>query len=108
MREIKFRAWDKGKMNYEPVIEIEEDASGCELNLAVKDFELMQFTGLLDKNGVEIYEGDVVQTTWKCVVEWEDARFILRRDEGKYPLSTSHLAGMEVIGNIHQNPELLK
>lgn len=73
------------------------------------DFELMQFTGLKDKNGKEIYEGDIleyVERDWnklkdltvRCDVVFEDGAFKPSIDP----------ENSEVIGNIYENPELLK
>jgi uncharacterized phage protein (TIGR01671 family) len=66
MREIKFRAWDGRKMNYNPFISDGSDGgetSSVYINVAIacNDEELMQYTGLKDKNGKEIYEGDIIR-----------------------------------------------
>ena len=60
--------------------------------------ELLQFTGLLDKNGKEIYEGDIVrrEDSLNWIVKWEG--------QGFEPIE---LEKWEIIGNIHENPELL-
>jgi len=78
------------------------------------ELKLMQFTGLTDKNGVEIYEGDVV--CWKHLDSYgmvyynEDevhyfAKPIRSEDATESYLDSNY---MEVIGNIHENPELIK
>lgn len=71
--------------------------------------ELMQYTGLHDKNGKEIYEGDILKITYKLSgktiissVRWANAKFKPTR------LSEHNQYEIEIIGNIYQNPELLK
>ena len=125
MREIKFRAWDKANKVMGRVSEIEwrdiffsitvtfkgkrYDASG-----GLKHFELMQYTGLKDKNGKEIYEGDIFGRDCDCgecdnfepeQVVFEEGAFIL--EESSIPLGEDNETG-KVIGNIHENPELIK
>jgi hypothetical protein len=74
---------------------------------------IMQYTGLLDKNGREIYEGDIVRgardgETGICPVVWSprEGGFIPFCSDN-YPLFDAH-TDLEVIGNIYQNPELLE
>lgn len=123
-REIKFRVWDKESKVYR-----EGDYS-----LGVKsgevrgiygggfpEMEVEQFTGLLDKNGAEIYEGDIFDCIYKdhCkdhkfVVEYSESqsRFFLKRVGGQCKQNSvdqfvSDVARYGILGNIHQNPELL-
>jgi uncharacterized phage protein (TIGR01671 family) len=71
-----------------------------------------QFTGLSDKKGDEIYEGDVVKWIDSSrreridFVEWKNGGMILRN--GKYAVGVYLFNDLEIIGNIHDNPELLK
>ena len=129
MREIKFRAWDKkcievygtGMSYGEP--EYFDDMLAFRFNHFESDnpSEIIyeQFTGLCDKNGKEIYEGDIIQdSTFKdrgsyiMAVEWEKeaASFVLTRNGWAfrhYFYESSNPDDCEVIGNIHENPELL-
>lgn len=130
-REIKFRAWDeKLKMMTTPFIdflifeESENFKKGQVLHQHFEDeefipIEIMQFTGLKDKNGNEIYEEDIIEFKHpfkgryhKGIVEMIDWRWTLRNfyqshlDIPNEPFceGTEYI---EVIGNIYQNPELL-
>lgn len=115
MREIKFRAWVLGKM-YE-VKNLEWDwghliitTDGGWIALPDPEAHLMEFTGLHDKNGVEIYEGDILQgtmgdETW--IVKFNKGCFqVFSYGEADYCLQDFY-DEVTVIGNIHENPELL-
>ena len=122
-REIKFRAWDKRRSQMSEVFGLQWDARGVAVDVLDDrdsdnwersgDFELMQYTGLKDKNGREIYEGDVVtlnsEMRHAAVVKFEDGAFkVVNRNvfEDLYGSYSSPRA--EVIGNIYENPDLLK
>lgn len=129
-REIKFRAWDKQYKSMSNVNMILFSANEIDIdgNLgepkSLDHYELMQYTGLQDKNGKEIYEGDIllcheydssdiggkiIQTFKNAVVGFENGSFYY------YPkgnMKQHHQLLMyaympEIIGNIYQNPELL-
>jgi len=120
MREIKFRAWYKVEKVMESPMTLKEMIAmvpGPDLNL--DDYEIMQFTGLHDKNGTEIYEGDIVR--YKCISgnnEWDDI-YPIKWDRvwrfGPFYLGlnmpgvcrSDNQPNLEVIGNIYQHPELI-
>ena len=77
------------------------------------DIVLMQYTGLKDKNGVEIYEGDIVtaDTIFRCIVKYWDEGFsgyVLTFGADGWEGMLADYGGLEVIGNIYENPELLE
>jgi uncharacterized phage protein (TIGR01671 family) len=69
---------------------------------------LMQYTGLKDKNGVEIYEGDIVR--FLDIDGVDSVTEVEFREGGFYPFAPDfiHWCNVEVIGNIYENPELLE
>jgi len=115
MRPIKFRAWDKratSKQLEHPrtrMVYCSLEAI-CRGNITLFDYQnwiIMLSTGLLDKNGKEIYEGDFVEDDMKqkeaVVMEYGEWRVY-----GRSLWQESKSKRIEVIGNIYENPELLK
>ncbi len=120
-REIKFRAWDGKYMFNVGVLRLDEETPrGLDYYNFYDGYEgesskiLMQFTGLLDKNGKEIWESDICKTYQHGIgnliqtVTFNDASFCL-----EHPLAlTTELRGfktdyIEVIGNIYEHSHLL-
>ncbi len=116
-REIKFRAWDKKNL----IIRTWNWLLDCVYTKQFYLFEdnnfiFQQFTGLLDKHGKEIYEGDIIKASWNSekinddrigvikdirAVDWYMSDgFLAGHDESNY-------GNREIIGNIYENPELL-
>lgn len=139
MREIKFRAWDrelKEWTNYSisnidgTLIDFYNKETGFwESDRGGEQFTLCQYTGLKDKNGKEIYEGDILiskasenpkdHKMW--LVSYQDGGFIIDykhkpKDKRKRSKCETEvlcedniwLYGMEVAGNVYENPKLLK
>ena len=118
MRQLKFKFWDKSKNEFVKNLMIKESGGVASSN--PENYDILQFTGLLDKQGVEIYEGDIVKiglnrsrfkddiATIKykknyaafriCSVDFEC------EDSESFPIQYR----IEVIGNIHENADLLK
>jgi len=121
MREIKFRAWDtdKEKMIYPSsrqsittccscieVLTCHEIAGGryrTDITYACNGYS-MQYTGLKDKQGKEIYEGDIIKYQWLNEYLITTIRF----DERLAHFNAYEYKHGEVIGNIYENPELLE
>ena len=133
MREIKFRAWDNNLNQMYEIVSINFDLQFIHLDpdychkVKIKDIELMEYTGLKDKNGVEIYEGDIIrgdrypfwdkrEPNYVAVVEWIFAGFqyvyycINPKKRGISDGINNILESgedFEIIGNIYENPELV-
>jgi len=111
MREIKFRVWDlkSKKMNTESVcFQLSLGLNGT-IKPAISENILMQFTGLTDKNGVEIYEGDVDNKGRVC--EYFPLLGSFGFKKPNYSVITFLgqfiTSGCEIVGNKFENPELL-
>ncbi|WP_338657411.1 YopX family protein [Listeria monocytogenes] len=124
MREIGFRAFVKSKKKMLPVTDLcfnETEAAGvsgcgnakCTLCVDWYNFDdvvLMQYTGLKDKNGKKIFEGDI---GWD---EHNECYGVVKFEEGKVLYVWENIAedlqevadGIEICGNIHENPELME
>lgn len=138
MREIKFRVWDKvNKKFIVPAgLVISPDGSVSNVRygegfiselpyLTSDEFIIEQFTGLKDRNGKEIYEGDILGGVevkpfkkppkgLRCIVQWKEATpfpsFELKdnKKDGEYLLAKFNTGHWEIIGNIHENSDMLK
>ena len=123
MREIKFRAWDKKEKKMIEVnhLTLYQNSGwrfcancGLSIGLAETEYNLTQYTGLKDKNGKEIYEGDILSFVpighkkfnkpfrpFEIFWDEKNAQFSdWSPKEGE--------RGAEVIGNIYENPELME
>lgn len=135
-REIKFRAWNEyaKQMRDVPLLHLYNEypnhsptLDGNFMSLVYHPKTvLMQFTGLTDRTGKEIYEGDVVKIKFRDgidkylfengVIKWNQKSSAFKwfaietdsSDENNYWLTHADNDGREVIGNIYENPELLE
>ncbi|MCH4356074.1 YopX family protein [Staphylococcus haemolyticus] len=129
---FKFRVWDKEERAMLDVHGINFDAHGIWTNeliddesdsnfIFLDDVELMQSTGLIDKNGVEIYEGDIVALKYpydkriktKGIIVWDSYKpcfgISMIETTERYELYRITARNyLTVIGNVHQNSELLE
>ena len=113
MREMKFRAWDSEEKKFvlsnqigRQNIPTRATRQGFALTT---NFILMQFTGRKDKNGKEIYEGDIMKARYVtgqiniCEIKFKDGCF----GANGY-CNWGDICEFKIIGNIYENPELLK
>lgn len=139
MRQIKFRAWDTTEKCWDTPSKVHgmdgyfSSCGGSFIRFNRADVVLMQFTGLLDKNGKEIYEGDIVNTLIVDRVEYSDnvpedcwgrergrderSNVVIQFEEfGWWVGEDQHLSQfsyededqwIEVVGNVYENPELI-
>lgn len=124
MRELKIRAWHKPykQMCNVSMLQFDYDGTICAAVIIEKPFNdqrlakiddliIEQFTGLKDKNGTEIYEGDILiddtgEPIEYCVVRFSEGGFVGECAGVSEPLF--ELTNLEVVGNIHKDPELME
>lgn len=120
-REIKFRVWDGEDMISPDYVDRDGYGHWKSNSIPNADNELMQFTGLHDRNGKEIFEGDIIAlqtyadgtTRENRTVDWQTPSFVLMPIPRQHTLDEAWRLTLveqydgEVIGNIYENPELL-
>ena len=124
-REIKFRIWDVENKEMLKVQELDFEPTFYGGRIAIRpdqyndyfdteDMILMQYTGLHDKNGKEIYEGDIVgDNKIKWIVKWNKHRMgfslypTTKQLYDEMPINVENKLGFKILGNIYDNPELL-
>lgn len=124
-REIKFRIWDIENKEMLKVQELDFEPTFYGGRIAIRpdqyndyfdteDMIVMQYTGLNDKNGKEIYEGDIVgDNKIKWIVKWNKHRMgfslypTTKQLYDEMPINVENELGFKILGNIYDNPELL-
>jgi len=122
MREIKYRAWDESDEQFISGFVVTENGDvyvNDDPEMRLVDAILMQYTGLKDKNGFEIYEGDIVkhddfsvgfvvsdQPKRNSIIKWD-------KNNGRYyaegmVITGGYIRNGKVVGNIYENLELLE
>lgn len=124
----RFRAWDK---EFKEMVQVDALVFDEQLIKAtykngnvvkedLKNYKLMQSTGLTDKNGKEVFEGDILsvetdEENVKVSVFWDDKHALFMFESKKYnetevlaELFEDNAYSFEIIGNVHANPELLE
>lgn len=119
MRELKFRVWDK-KFYYRGIKLCIENGVVVDECGVISEAVIQQYTGLKDKNGKEIFEGDIIETVnFIGIVEFANGSFYIKEVKAKIPMISKDLDTFTnrvigalywdtVIGNIFENKELLK
>jgi uncharacterized phage protein (TIGR01671 family) len=122
MREFKFRAWFGGKMIKPMSLQkmIHQKDNTIPLKILEKEIIFMQYTGLLDKEGKETYEGDIIEikNVWtNGVGKWShfvgkivffECEFQAKDINDNYLSLHRYKSRIKVIGSIYENPELLE
>lgn len=128
---IKVRVWDKETKKMFVATELQLDIYDAKVSFVASEdleenrtefydmdkIEIMQYVGSKDRNGREIYEGDIVRhhhnkNKTDYVVEWSDASFgfiaaPIKENPGRPHLNQATMLSYEIVGNIYENPELL-
>jgi hypothetical protein len=111
MREIKFRAWNKITKQMSKSFTLSQLAIATDVSFQIEYVEFLEYTGLKDKNGKELYEADIV-------IPFYTVAGYGRKQEVRWGIGawepfdgncdSDHSDRYEVIGNIYENPELLE